>query len=137
MGILGLLRNIAGGRQEENELWNQPQTADEIDDILSRTSRPQVIYKHSYSCAVSLFAKSSLESRLEPLAEQADLHLVDVIAQRDLSKKIADKTGIRHESPQVMVMYKGTPYWSASHSGVRLNDLKATLNELRSSANTD
>lgn len=130
MGIFGSLRNIMGGQQEESPLWEQPQTESEIDNILGRSEKPQVIYKHSYSCAVSLFAKSSLESDLETAIEKADMHLIDVIAQRPLSKAIADKTGVRHESPQLLVIHGGDVFWSASHGSVRIDQLLETLNEL-------
>ena len=130
MGILGALRNLGSGRQEESDLWNQPQTISEIDDILNREVRPQVIYKHSYSCAVSMFAKSSLESDLELAADKADLHLIDVIAQRPLSNDIAEKTGVRHESPQLLVIYNGDVFWSDSHGSVRIDKLLETLSEL-------
>lgn len=134
MGIFGSLRNIVSNRSEENSLWNQPQTVDQVNQILERSQTPQVIYKHSYSCAVSLFAKSSLESDLESIAEKADLHLVDVIAQRPLANEISDKTGIRHESPQIILMYKGDPFWHDSHGGVRIKSLMESLNELNCSS---
>lgn len=133
MGILGSLRNMVSNLSEESSLWNQPQTADQVNEILKRSQMPQVIYKHSYSCVVSLFAKSSLDSDLESIAEQADLHLVDVIAQQPLSEEIALKTGIRHESPQIIVMYKGEPYWHASQGDVRIKSLFEALNELNGS----
>jgi|AntRauTorckE6833_2_1112554.scaffolds.fasta_scaffold03457_5 bacillithiol system protein YtxJ len=134
MGIFGLLRNIGGGRPEENPLWNLPQTIEEIDEILNKSQKPQIIYKHSYSCGVSLFAKSSLDSGLESIVEEADLHLIDVVAQRQLSKEVAEKTGIRHESPQLIVMHQGHPYWHTSHGGVRKSSLNETLNELKGSS---
>lgn len=130
MGIFASLRNLVDGRREENILWNQPQSVEEIFEILSRADKPQVIYKHSYSCAVSLFTKNSLENGLKSIFEQADFHLVDVIAQRALTKKIAETTGIRHESPQIIVMHNGLPFWSASHGGVQIDALRATLNEI-------
>lgn len=134
MSIFGSLRNIVGSRPEESKLWNQPQTVDDIDDILDRTSKPQVIYKHSYSCAVSLFSKSSLDSELEKISAHADIHLVDVIAQRSLSNEISEKTGIRHESPQVILLHNGSPFWSASHGNVRASLLIEALNELENPA---
>lgn len=130
MSIFGSLRNILGGRQGENELWNQPQSLDEMNEILNRSHKPQVIYKHSYSCAVSLFAKSSLESDLESLTEHADCHLIDVLAQRSLSKAIAERTEIWHESPQIIVVNDGSAFWNASHGDVRIDALRATLSEI-------
>ncbi|HKL15891.1 MAG TPA: bacillithiol system redox-active protein YtxJ [Balneolaceae bacterium] len=137
MGIFSSLRSMVGSRQEESELWNQPQTAVELDDILDRTQKPQVIYKHSYSCAVSLFSKSSLESELEKISEHADVHLIDVIAQRSLSNEISQKTGIRHESPQVILLHNGSPFWSASHGNVRAPLLIEALSELENPDDTN
>ncbi len=137
MSIFGSLRNMVSNRAEENSLWNQPQTVDQINEILKRSPTPQVIYKHSYSCAVSLFSKSSLESDLVSIAEKADIHLVDVIANRQLSGEIASKTGIRHESPQIIIMYKGDPYWHASHGDVRIKPLLEALDELNGSSDVE
>lgn len=122
-----------GGPQEESPVWGQPQTESEIDSILGKSEKPQVIYKHSYSCALSLFAKSSLESDLELAAEMADLYLINVIAQRPLSNAIAAKTGVRHESPQLLVIHNGDVFWSASHGNVRIDELLEALNELEHS----
>lgn len=130
MGILGSLRNIVGGRLEDSSVWNQPDTLEEVDNILQNSTKPQVIYKHSYSCAVSMFAKSSLENGLDSLEGEADFHLVDVVSQRKLSNHIAETTGIRHESPQIILMHKGKPFWSDSHGGVRINTLREALNEI-------
>lgn len=130
MSIFGSLRNIIGGMQEESSLWAQPQTESEIDNILGRSEKPQVIYKHSYRCSVSLFAKSSLESDLESAAEKADLHLINVISHRSLSNAIAAKTSVHHESPQLLVIHDGNVFWSASHGSVRIDELLETLNEL-------
>jgi len=130
MGIFGSLRNLVTGRQEENELWNLPQSVEEIQKILNRADKPQVIYKHSYSCAISLFAKSSLESGLESVSKQADCHLVDVIAQRALSHAIAETTGILHESPQIIVTHNGSAFLSASHGDVSIDALRNILNDI-------
>lgn len=130
MGIFDSLRKIAGNKQEKASCWNQPQTEDAADEILKSEKRPQVIYKHSYRCGISLVAKNSLESGIDSLLGQADFHLVDVVANRSLSKYFAEKSGVRHESPQIIVMHKGAPFWQASHGGVRIDALKEALKEL-------
>lgn len=130
MGMLGSIRNIMDGRPEDSSLWNQPETEDEVADILNTSSKPQVIYKHSYSCAVSMMAKSSLESGLDSLESKADFHLIDVVSQRKLSNKIAEITGIRHESPQIILLNKGETFWSDSHGGVRISSLREALEKI-------
>ena len=40
---------------------------------------------------------------------------VDVRAQRPLSQQIAARSGVEHESPQIIVLRRGVPIWSVSH----------------------
>jgi len=110
--------------------WNIPQNRTAIDEILNSVDRPQIVYKHSYRCSISLLSKQSLDSGIEELREVADVHLVDVVSMRDLSDYVAEKTGVRHESPQVLLLNRGTPYWSASHGGVRFKALRDAAYEL-------
>jgi bacillithiol system protein YtxJ len=46
---------------------------------------------------------------------------------RDLSALIAEETGIRHESPQVILFRGGQAAWSASHGAVTLAAMRAAL----------
>jgi bacillithiol system protein YtxJ len=54
--------------------------------------------------------------------------LVDVIGQRPLSREIAGRLSIAHESPQAILLRSGTPVWHASHFGVTA---EAMARELR------
>jgi monothiol bacilliredoxin len=49
--------------------------------------------------------------------------LIDVLAQRPLSRRIAATLGIQHESPQVIVLRNGKPVWHASHYEVTADAL--------------
>ena len=43
---------------------------------------------------------------------------VDARAQRPLSQLIAARSGVEHESPQVIIFRRGTPVWNASHQDI-------------------
>ena len=43
---------------------------------------------------------------------------VDARAQRPLSQQIAARSGVEHESPQVIIFRRGTPVWNASHQDI-------------------
>ena len=43
---------------------------------------------------------------------------VDARAQRPLSQMIAARSGVQHESPQVIIFRRGTPIWNASHQDI-------------------
>jgi len=46
------------------------------------------------------------------------VYLVRVVEDRPVSDYIAERTGVRHESPQVIVLRAGKVRWHASHGGV-------------------
>jgi bacillithiol system protein YtxJ len=52
---------------------------------------------------------------------------VDVRAQRPLSQLIAARSGVQHESPQVIIFRRGTPVWNASHYNITTDALTGNL----------
>jgi len=50
-------------------------------------------------------------------------YLVDVRAQRSLSQQIAARTGVQHESPQVIIVRRGACIWNASHHDITASDI--------------
>ena len=48
---------------------------------------------------------------------------VDVRAQRPLSQLIAARSGVQHESPQIIVLRRGVPIWNASHYDITTDTL--------------
>ena len=71
-------------------------------------------------------ARSELKAYAE--SEEA-VSCWDMVIQesRDLSKLIAEETGIRHESPQVLLFRDGRAAWSASHGTITMEALRAAL----------
>ena len=86
----------------------------------SRTT-PVVIFKHSTSCGISSAAYREME-KLE-----APVNLLEVQSARDVSREIADRTGIRHETPQVIVLKDGKAVWDASHFDVKAGAVRKAL----------
>ena len=52
---------------------------------------------------------------------------VDVRAQRPLSQQIAARSGVEHESPQIILLRRGIPIWNASHYDITTNALARNL----------
>lgn len=75
------------------------------------------LFKHSTRCGTSLRALREV-TRYEESYGSARVFLVDVIEERDLSRTIADRLGIPHQSPQVILVSGGAAVWHASHGGV-------------------
>ncbi len=77
---------------------------------------PVVLFKHSNTCGTSHRARREIEQ----LTEDDDPPVYEVVVQeaRSLSNKIETWLGIRHQSPQVIVLYQRQPIFDASHGRV-------------------
>lgn len=89
--------------------------------ITDSQTTPIVIFKHSTSCGISSAAYREME-KLE-----APVNLLEVQSARDVSREIADRTGIRHETPQVIVLKDGKAVWDASHFDVKAGAVRKAL----------
>jgi bacillithiol system protein YtxJ len=80
-----------------------------------------VLFQHDPYCGTSRAAYREMSQVPEPV------YLVDVAQQQDLSRRIAEQTGVRHQSPQVLVLRQGEAVWSASHRAITAAAVIAAL----------
>ena len=111
----------------DQELWNE--IPGEGLETLFRNSeeKPQLIYKHSHRCSVCFMAKQELENVAEKINDIADVYMINVVQQRDVSNAIASELNIRHESPQVLILKDGEVSWSGSHWQIKGNKILSNL----------
>jgi bacillithiol system protein YtxJ len=88
----------------------------------------KLIFKHSYRCSVSVFAKAAVDKFLSNFNGEIDFTLIDVIKEREKSNGVAEKYKITHQSPQVIIIDdENKVIWSGSHSEVtEINLIKYT-----------
>ena len=90
--------------------------------------KPVVVFKHSTTCPVSANALSEFEAYLaDKPNEAADYVLVKVIESRPISNRIAEDTGVKHESPQIIWIADKAKQWTASHWSVTKAHMTAVL----------
>ena len=106
---------------------------DELDRLLSESeTRPLLIFKHSYTCGISAEALEELLEHLDHEHHDAARYaMVTVQTHRDVSNAVSARLGVRHETPQALVVRDGQVVWAASHFRVTAN---AMLEALRSAA---
>jgi bacillithiol system protein YtxJ len=102
-----------------------PHTFSSAADLATRTGRT-IVYKHSPTCSLCSWS----EHVLGRFADQdgVTVELVDVLSQRPLSQEIEAQFGVRHESPQILIVDDGAVTWHASHRGVAPERVRAALN---------
>ncbi|MGE0863241.1 MAG: bacillithiol system redox-active protein YtxJ [Vicinamibacterales bacterium] len=106
-------------------------TNDELDRALARSSQlPIVIFNHSPTCGISAQAFESIREWLATAPPAAEFFVVPVQASRALSTAVAKMFGIRHESPQALVIDDGRVVWHGSHFRATATSIAAALEKL-------
>ena len=87
-----------------------------LEDLLTRSQKtPVIIFKHSTTCPISASAYREMQQVHD------EVNLIEVQSASALSREIEKKLGIRHESPQVIVLRHGKAVWNASHWQIKAN----------------
>lgn len=111
--------------------------------IASSSERPVFIYKHSTVCPVSARAADHYHDFADEHADGDTDGNTDgeastppplftqvlVIENRDLSNEIEFRLGVRHESPQLLLLRDGKVAWHASHFSITGKDIKNALED--------
>jgi bacillithiol system protein YtxJ len=89
---------------------------DELDAAIAESrERPVLLFKHSRSCGVSCEALDELHAHVVESQGAVAYKLITVQSHRHLSNEAATRLGIRHETPQVILLRDGRAIWTASH----------------------
>lgn len=109
-------------------------TLEDVDALLQGSAaRPVILLKHSTACPVSARARAefaALESRWAAAAGGPDFALVRVIEERPVSRALAARLGVPHQSPQAILVHRGRAAWHASHGEVTAAAMEAAWRRL-------
>ncbi|MCP4147993.1 MAG: bacillithiol system redox-active protein YtxJ [bacterium] len=88
----------------------------------------KIIFKHSTRCPISTRAKREMDAFLKNNQGDYEFELVDVIDNKPRSAEIAEMYGIRHESPQIIILgNNNSPTWNASHGSITEESIKLEI----------
>lgn len=107
--------------------WIPLEALEQLDRLISASEEaPQIVFKHSTRCSISATALRRLEAAWD-LGDHG-LHFLDLIAHRDISNAIAERFGVAHQSPQLLVISKGKCLHHASHWDITVDDIRSHFN---------
>jgi bacillithiol system protein YtxJ len=99
-------------------------TVEELNKFLSENPEA-ILFKHSTTCPISAQAHDEFmkytKGDVKPWA------LVIVQTARPVSAEIADRFGVKHESPQVLYVKDGKVIWHTSHWNITESNLKKEI----------
>jgi bacillithiol system protein YtxJ len=95
-----------------------------LEELFARSHEaPVVLFKHSNTCPISATAYRALKH----LGSQVSIVVVQ--QNRDISREVEARTGVRHESPQAFVLRNGEVAWSASHFDITADAVERAVRE--------
>ena len=95
--------------------------------IAESLERPVVLFKHSRTCGISCEALDELHAHLQDGSTDAAYKMITVQSHRRVSDGISQRLGIRHETPQVIVLRGGAAVWNASHFRITAQEIARVL----------
>ncbi|MBD8081729.1 bacillithiol system redox-active protein YtxJ [Chryseobacterium caseinilyticum] len=128
---MSLFGKIFGDKKEESDsslpIWKLIESENDLTKAIETSENKTVaIFKHSTRCFISKTVLKNFEAELrENENAEAEFYFLDLIAYRAISNKIADDFGVRHESPQLLVLENGSVKNSASHQDISISQITA------------
>ena len=123
--VKGALNKMSQPVQEMSNFLPLDSTSS-FNELLSHSEQePVVLFKHSLTCGISSMARR----RISNLNEETDppVYILMLQQARALSAEIASHFNIRHESPQVIVVYKGNPIFHTSHGSITPQSIREAV----------
>ena len=100
----------------------------EIDAAIAESEkRPVLLFKHSRYCGVSAEALDELQSHIDSASADVAYRMITVQTHRPISDAVAQRLGLRHETPQAILLRDGKIVWNASHFRITASQLDQIL----------
>ena len=125
---MSFLKNMFNSSEEkdsnENKInWNELTDLGQLNEIIAASNeKPVAIFKHSTRCSVSRMALKQFENEFNS-SDKVTPYFLDLIAHRDISNEIANRFGVTHQSPQLILIKEGKAVYNVSHSDIDAEEL--------------
>ncbi len=106
--------------------WTELKELNQIEKIVEESTDQRIlIFKHSTSCSISRTALDRLERNWkEDEMIKLKPYYLDLLSFGGISNAVAQKFGVEHESPQVLIIENGKSIYDRSHFGIDYRNLK-------------
>jgi len=103
----------------------------QLKQIIDESDQRQVIiFKHSTTCPTSHRAWVEVQNFIKVSLDDVLVGMIKVLESRPISNQVTEELGIKHQSPQVLLVSKRQVLWHASHQEVtQVNLMKALQGE--------
>ena len=104
---------------------NRISTIQQFDELINSEEK-FLFLKHSTTCPISHAAYTEFLA-FASAYENVPLYYLQVQDDRELSNYIAEKTAIKHESPQLIIFENGEAVYNSSHFSIKKDTIENAL----------
>lgn len=108
----------------------------DLEEILEESRlRKIIIFKHSTTCPISANAWQEVQDFIRESSDEVLVVMIKVIESRPISNQVTEILGVKHQSPQVLLLSDRLVLWHVSHQAVSQSNIKRALEGETSSFN--
>lgn len=103
-------------------------SSQELKEILEASCQRKIIlFKHSTACPVSAHAWQEVQDYIQESSNEVLVVMIKVIESRPVSNQVAEEFGVKHQSPQALLINDRKVLWHASHQIITKNKIIQAL----------
>jgi bacillithiol system protein YtxJ len=105
--------------------WQKITSVEDLQKINQKSENQKImIFKHSTTCSISATVLARMERHwADEKAKGIAPYYLDLLSFRDLSNQIAQSYGVKHESPQVLLIENSKCVYNASHYDISFDEV--------------
>lgn len=118
--------NLNHYRRETMSSLKELTTTEEFDQVWEKSAEgPVFVFKQSTTCPISAAAFDEFQKYANTNGKTDDVYFLKVRESREVSNHVADVTGVKHQSPQILLIDHKSVKWNESHSNITINSIES------------
>jgi len=100
----------------------------ELGEIMDESCQRKIIlFKHSTSCPTSAHAWREVQNFIQKSPGEVLVVMIKVIESRPICSQVTADLGVKHQSPQALLLSNRKVLWHASHQEVTQENIKKAI----------
>jgi len=105
MRLFTVFKKQVGERKSKQVDWISLKEIQQLELLVEQSyEKPVLIFKHSTRCGISNFVLKKFEESIQVPTDHATFYYLDILLYKNLSDIISKNNGIRHQSPQIIIL---------------------------------
>jgi len=97
-------------------------------EILDESCQRKIIlFKHSTRCPISDHAWHEVQDFIQQAPDEVLVVMIKVIESRPVCSQVTEELGVKHQSPQALLLSDRKVLWHASHQSVTQDKITKAL----------